>query len=83
MARSKDFDLYLVDLDLPDMSGLHVGLALGRLAQRGKLRPSPIVAVTAQSDTATRNRAIHYGFSAFLGKPFTEGEIIELVRHFE
>ena len=65
------------------MPGLQVGLALGRLARRGKLKASPIVAVTAQSDMTTQNCAMHYGFSAFLSKPFTEGEVVELIRHFE
>jgi len=80
--KVKSFDLYLVDLDLPDVSGLHVGLSLRHLMKHEKVLTSPIIAVTAQSDDVTRKCVIRYGFSAFLGKPFTERQISNLVQHY-
>ena len=70
LARKQSFDGYLIDLDLPDISGLQVGLALHHMMQRAQLKPAWIVAVTAQSDSVTIQRARDLGFHGFLGKPF-------------
>jgi two-component system, NarL family, sensor histidine kinase BarA len=74
-----NFDVILIDFDLPDLHGTQVGVALYHLMRRGKLRPAPLVALTAQSDNATRDDAEQLGFDAFLSKPVTETDLVNVI----
>ncbi|WP_149196678.1 ATP-binding response regulator, partial [Luteimonas suaedae] len=61
-----DFDLALLDLDLPGIDGL----ALARqLRAQGFMRP--LIAVTARADAEAEPLARTAGFDAFLRKPVT------------
>ena len=83
MARAKAFDGYLIDLDLPDINGLQVGLALGHLMRRDRIPRGWLAAVTAQSDATTKQRVRDLGFNAFLAKPFSPAALNALLRHFK
>jgi len=56
----------LVDIGLPDRSGLSVGREIGDLHPR-----TPIVAVTAVRDATIARHALKIGFSAYLPKDIT------------
>lgn len=66
------FDVLLLDLDLPAMSGLELARML-----REDGAAFPIVAVTARSDAAAEAEARAAGFNGFLRKPVT-GEMLAL-----
>jgi len=83
LARTNTFDGYLIDLDLPDINGLQIGLALGHLMARDRISPGWLAAVTAQSDAATKQRVHDFGFNAFLAKPFSTSALNLLLRHFD
>ena len=83
MARIHRFDGYLIDLDLPDINGLQVGLALGHLMRRNRIPCGWLAAVTAQSDATTKQRVRDLGFNAFLAKPFSPAALNALLRHFK
>ena len=74
LFEDEPFDLVMVDLQLPDMSG-------DELARRIlDLNPSiPIIAVTAQSSARTDERIRNAGIKAVILKPFTEERILELI----
>lgn len=76
------YQAYLIDLDLPDMDGLQVGLALARHMQSDRLPRAPIIAVTARADTSTRQEAARLGFDAMICKPFTGNDLKGLLAHF-
>jgi two-component system CitB family response regulator len=59
-------DLLLLDIYLPDMSGIDV---LRRL--RDQQRPVDVITITAAKDVATLRAAIHGGSIHYLIKPFT------------
>ena len=64
--QRREFDLALLDLDLPGIDGL----ALARqLRAQGWRRP--IVALTARADSGAEPRARQAGFDAFLRKPIS------------
>ena len=71
-AREENFDAILLDFDLPDIDGSQVGLLL-----RPAMKHIPIIALTAQDDTVTRNKAKAFGFSAFIAKPWSIAELVE------
>ncbi len=72
LATREPFDLVILDLGLPDTSGLEVLREL-----RGCQLRLPIVVVTGQDDPASRRACLSAGASAFVTKPFS---IMELRR---
>jgi len=59
-------DLILLDLEMPVMDGF---AALERLRHIVHLADVPIIAISAHTDTAWVERAMAYGFTAYLSKP--------------
>lgn len=81
-ARFGTFDIAFVDFDLPDITGLELGLALAWQMRRNALSTLVLVALTAQSDLMSQEEARRSGFHAFLGKPSTEIDILTILHHF-
>ena len=73
-ARSEPFDAILLDFNLPDIDGSQVGLLL-----RSTDKTIPVIALTAQVDKITRNKAKSFGFSAFISKPWDVAELLTTV----
>lgn len=73
-ARERHFDLLLIDIGLPDMSGLDVVRTL-----RGEGFKGPIVSISANcsADDVVEYHAA--GCSACLGKPFNRKQFIGMV----
>jgi len=72
---SFEFDLLILDLGLPKMSGLEV---LKRL--RGRSSQLPVLILTAQDGVADRVRGLDYGADDYLAKPFALEELKARVR---
>lgn len=68
-------DLALLELNLPDVSGLDL---LGRLRERGE--ELPVIAFSANADTNTKVRVLDLGASDFLNKPFDVKELAARIR---
>jgi two-component system, cell cycle response regulator DivK len=66
VAEGEEFDLILLDLQLPRLNGLGV---IHRLRQNAKLDSVPIVIITGQDPEKYRNSAIAEGCDDFLSKP--------------
>lgn len=67
-----DFDLFILDQRLPDLTGLE---ALQKLRADPRFAHAPVVMVTADSDRALRLDAIRAGATDFLTKPFNIEEL--------
>ncbi len=81
-AGSSRFDLILIDFNLPDLPGYHVGLALATRMRRGHLPTVPLVALTAQTGDANVELARRCGFAAFVAKPCSEADLLTIVEQF-
>ena len=59
-------DLFLLDLQMPELDGFAVATAL---RQDARFATTPIIALTASAMQGDREKAMGMGFSAYLSKP--------------
>ncbi|MBK5926952.1 response regulator transcription factor CtrA [Rhodobaculum claviforme] len=71
LAKLYDYDLILLDLDLPDMGGLDVlrQLRLARIA-------TPVLILTGDDDTESKIKGFGFGADDYLTKPFHREELV-------
>src|SRR3954466_15851889 len=79
LARKHRPDLILMDIQLPEVSGLEV---TKWLKEDAELRSIPVVAVTAFARKGDGERIREAGCEAYLSKPISVGKFIETIRHF-
>ncbi|MGH2590780.1 MAG: response regulator [Actinomycetota bacterium] len=70
-------DLVLMDIQLPDVDGVH---ALRRLRADERTAAIPVLAVTAQAMYGDRERFLAAGFDGYVSKPLNVRELIGTVR---
>jgi len=70
LARQTEPDLYLFDIEMPNVDGLD---AAKRLADEGRRRP--VVVVTGVEDPGLIERSVASGVSAYLTKPIDSREL--------
>jgi len=74
-ASAKTFDVVLMDLSMPGMSGFEAMELL--LEEASNNRDTPIIVLTAHADDETRVRCMDVGARKVLTKPFSKGELFE------
>lgn len=76
MIRNGDFDLVLLDIMMPDMSGFDVLRTL-----KGEMQdPPPVVFLTAKSMPEDRAEGMALGANDFLAKPVTRGSLLDTIK---
>ncbi len=76
LYRKAAFDLVLLDLRMPHMSGFDVMAELRKVDSNGYL---PILVLTAQTDRETRIQALESGAKDFVHKPFDHAEVLNRI----
>ncbi|MEE1865463.1 MULTISPECIES: response regulator [Pseudomonas] len=71
------FDLVLCDWEMPEMSGLEL---LTWCRQQESLKALPFIMVTSRGDKENVVQAIQAGVSDFVGKPFTNEQLLTKVK---
>jgi two-component system, cell cycle response regulator DivK len=79
LARKRRPDLILMDIQLPDVSGLEV---TKWLKEDPELQAIPVVAVTAFAIDGDEERIRESGCQAYLSKPISVPQFIETIRRF-
>jgi len=73
--QTKNFGVVTLDLNMPGMTGIEV------LKRIKKLKPEvEVVIITALATLPNAQKAIHYGASDFLSKPFHVSEVIAVIK---
>ena len=79
LAREHHPDLILMDIQLPEVSGLEV---TKWIKEDDELRAIPVIAVTAFAMKGDEERIRQGGCEAYLSKPISVGKFIETVKSF-
>jgi two-component system cell cycle response regulator DivK len=77
LAREHRPDLILMDIQLPEVSGLEV---TKWIKEDDELRSIPVIAVTAFAMKGDEERIRQGGCEAYLSKPISVGKFIETVK---
>ena len=70
-----DTSCLIVDVRMPGMNGLQLQSQLAAAGCR-----IPVIFITAYDDKESRQRAIRAGAVAFLGKPFSDAQLLQIIR---
>jgi len=75
LALSESFDVILLDLNLPTMSGVEIFKAVRRVSD------VPILMVTSRDDTIDRIVGLELGADDYISKPFNPREVVARVKN--
>jgi CheY-like chemotaxis protein/HPt (histidine-containing phosphotransfer) domain-containing protein len=78
LLRREDFDLVVMDVQMPGMDGFQATAAIRALADETKARV-PIVAMTAHALRGDRERCLAAGMDGYVSKPIGRQELVETV----
>ena len=78
LADDPDFDLVLMDIQMPVMDGYQATAAI-RKQEEGRDRHIPIVALTAHAMTGDREKILEAGMDHYLSKPVSADKLYEMV----
>lgn len=76
-ARSKAYDLILMDLRIPEMDGLE---ATKEIRAKSKNEATPIIALTEDAVLGMREECMAIGMNAFLAKPYTKEQLLATLK---
>ena len=75
-VQGRDFDVVLMDIQMPEMDGFEATHAI-RALPKGK--DLPIIGLTAHALSGERERCLSHGMTDYLAKPFKAHELFALV----
>jgi CheY-like chemotaxis protein len=79
MLSNTAFDVVLLDCQMPEMDGFeavrHIRNGGGRFGPLAVRPDLPVIALTANALAGDRERCLEAGFTDYLSKPFSEGEL--------
>jgi CheY-like chemotaxis protein len=77
---SRDYDLILMDLQMPEMDGLEASVAIRAEGSPVRQPTIPIIALTADAMSGDRDRCLAAGMNDYLTKPISPNELIAILR---
>lgn len=72
----ENFDVVIVDVNMPDINGLELVSFLRKTPQH---RDTPVIIISTEASSRDQERGIALGANAFLSKPFEPEELRALV----
>jgi two-component system, sensor histidine kinase and response regulator len=80
LARETDFDVILMDIQMPEMSGYEATELIRTREREGKRKRSCIIAMTANALKSTKMRCLESGMDDFISKPIKPDMLAERLR---
>lgn len=82
MLKNNSFDLVLMDLQMPEMSGYEATTYIRKGNNGIRNTKIPIIALTADAFEETKTRVLQTGMNDFITKPFKQDELFtKIVKH--
>jgi two-component system, sensor histidine kinase len=82
MAQKKNFDIILMDMQMPVIDGIESTCKIREYEALNKVvKPAYIVAVTANATSEDRQKCLSAGMNDFLSKPFQASELINIIKN--
>ena len=78
-VKEQDFDLILMDCDMPEMNGFDATRAIRNWEQETGHKATPIIALTAHIMDEHKERSLQCGMNAHLAKPIEMNELRDLL----
>jgi CheY-like chemotaxis protein len=76
LARQSNFDLVLMDMQMPEMGGIEATLLIREHESGARI---PIIALTANAMQSDQQRCLEAGMDAYLSKPIQKAELFRLI----
>ena len=80
LKENDDIDLVLMDMRMPELTGLEVTQHWRRIEEKD--RHIPIIALTANSTTIERDQCFAAGMDHFITKPVSQARLLEVIHEF-
>ena len=77
--ESGEYDLIVMDCQMPVMNGMQAASAIRDLESKGN-RHIPIIAMTANATPSDRAACLQAGMDDFLSKPIQERDLVDAIR---
>jgi two-component system sensor histidine kinase BarA len=78
-AEKTKFDLIIMDIQMPNMSGIEATQAIRKMEKNGV--QTPIVALTAHALADEKEQMLQQGMNDYLTKPLQESQLIHTIEH--
>ncbi|GAA0855048.1 hybrid sensor histidine kinase/response regulator [Aliiglaciecola litoralis] len=79
-VKQNDYDLILMDCQMPVMDGFSATKAIRQLQAQGKVEPTLIVALTAGMGSGFEQECMDSGMDDCMLKPFTAAQLLDTLR---
>jgi CheY-like chemotaxis protein len=77
LQRSKEIDVALVDVMMPEMDGY---TTMGKMREMPSFKERPIIALTAKAMKGDREKCIEAGASDYIAKPVNNAHLLAMLR---
>ena len=82
LLEKEDFDLVLMDLQMPVMDGLEAVRIIRSLSSGVRCRDIPVIAVTAVRADRAERQCYEAGMDGFIAKPLRREEFLKIVERY-
>ena len=79
LAKEQDFDIILMDCEMPHMNGFDATRTIREWEQESGRAPIPIIALTAHIMDEHKERSLECGMNAYLAKPIELSELRDML----